>query len=71
MKNKEEVKEYLESHFFKNRRHAYAVRNALIDIDEFKDEVFNIKWAFNTKHNGKSVEEVITSDDALNFIFGE
>ena len=71
MKSKEEVKEYLESHFFKNRRHAYAVRNQLLDIDEFKGVEFNIKWAFNTKHNGKSVEEVITSDDALNFIFGE
>ena len=71
MKTKEEVKDYLENHFFKNRRHAYPVRNALIDIDEFKGVEFNIKWAFNTKHNGKSVEEVITSDDALNFIFGE
>ena len=71
MKTKEEVKEYLENHFFKNRRHAYPVRNALIDIDEFKGVKFNIKWAFNTKHNGASVDEVITSDDAIEFIFND
>ena len=71
MKTKEEVKEYLENNFFKNRRHAYAVRNALIDIDEFKGEIFNIKWAFNTKHNGASVDEVITSNDAIEFIFND
>ena len=71
MKSKEEVKDYLENNFFKNRRHAYAVRNALIDIDEFKGAELNIKWAFNTKHNGKSVDDVISSDDALNYIFGE
>ena len=71
MKSKEEVKDYLENHFFKNRRHAYAVRNQLLDIDEFKGVEFNIKWAFNTKHNGASVDEVITSNDAIEFIFND
>ena len=71
MKTKEEVKEYLDNNFFKNRRHAYPVRNALIDIDEFKGVEFNIKWAFNTKHNGASVDKVITSDDAIEFIFND
>ena len=71
MKSVNEVKEYLESHFFKNRRHAYAVRSQLLDIDEFKGAEFNIKWAFNTKHNGESVKKVITSDDAIRFIFNE
>ena len=71
MKNKEEVKEYLDNNFFKNRRHAYAVRNQLLDIDEFKGVEFNIKWAFNTKHNGASVGEVITSNDAIEFIFND
>ena len=72
MKKKQEVKEYLESHFFKNRRHAYSVRSALVDIDEFKGEEFAIKWAFDAKHNGKSVHgDLITSSEALDFIFGE
>ena len=71
MKSKEEVKEYLENNFFKNRRHAYAVRNQLLDIDEFKGVEFNIKWAFNTKHNGASVDEAITSNDAIEFIFND
>ena len=57
MKSKEEVKEYLENHFFKNRRHAYAVRNALIDIDELTVnlddlEVILYQWA-NIKKSGE------------------
>ena len=70
MKTKEEVREYLESHFFKNRRHAYAIRNIIIEIDEFKGAEFNFKWA-NETMRGSSIEETITSNDAIKFIFNE
>ena len=70
MKTKEEVREYLESHFFKNRRHAYAIRNIIVEIDEFKDAELNFRWA-NETMRGSSIEQTITSNDAIKFIFNE
>lgn len=70
MKSKEEVKDYLDNHFFKNRRHAYAIRNILVEIDEFKGAELDFKWA-NEVMRERSIEDVITSDDAIRFIFND
>lgn len=70
MKNVNEVKDYLENHFFKNRRHAYAIRNIIVEIDEFKGAELNFKWADGTKAE-LSIDTTITSNDAIKFIFNE
>ena len=70
MKSKEEVKDYLENHFFKNRRHAYSIRNIIVEIDEFKGAELKFKWANETKR-GSSIEQTITNNDAMKFIFNE
>lgn len=70
MKTKEEVKDYLDNHFFKNRRHAYAIRNILVEIDEFKGAELDFKWA-NETMRGSSIEQTITSNDAIKFIFND
>ena len=70
MKTKEEVKDYLENNFFKNRRHAYAIRNIIVEIDEFRGTELKFKYADETK-KGSSIEKTITSNDAIKFIFNE
>ena len=65
---REKIKEYINTHMFRSRRHAYAVRAVISDLYP-EDKEFQFKWAFDTKHNGKSVEEeLITANDVLKII---
>lgn len=68
---KQNIKDYINSHVFKSRRHAYAVRAIILDLYP-DDKEFNFQWAFDTKHNGKSIdEELITANDAIKLIENE
>ena len=67
MKTKEEVKDYLDNHFFQNRRFAYPIRDHLANIPKYKGVEFNIQW--ESAKSGSKSKNIITSDDVIRFIY--
>jgi hypothetical protein len=65
MKSANQIKKYLESHYFETRRNAYSVRFIL--LHHFPGETFELKW--NMK-NTKGVT-LTTFNETLEFIFKE
>lgn len=71
MRTAQEIKEFLDNHWFSSRHMAYYIRGFL--MTEFPDDKsFEFKYAFSTKFNGKSVDaELITATEAIKFIEDE
>jgi hypothetical protein len=71
MKSIDQIKEYLETHWFKSRHHAFYIRGYL--LTEYPEEKgFNFKYVYSISYNGCSVEgEPITATDAIKFIEDE
>lgn len=67
MRTTEQIKQYLDEHFFETRRHAYGIRAILVDLfPEERD--FNFRWPVISSQE-KYDKPFITFNEAHDYIF--
>jgi len=70
MKSENEIRDYLNTHFFVNRIHAHAVRAVL--MDKFKTTKFDLKITSTAQTEyGDIAKNMITANEAIDYIWGK
>ena len=65
MRTTEQIKQYLDEHFFETRRHAHGIRAILVDLFPEEKE-FNYQWVSS---KNEATCKRTTFDKAHDFIF--
>lgn len=70
MKSEDEIRKYLNTHYFINRIHAHAVRAVL--IDKFKTTKFDLKITSTPQIEYEDIaQNIITASEAIDYIWGK